>query len=51
MTALTNAQKQALFRERKKAEGLVRVMVWVPAARADDIREAARQMLDKADDP
>jgi hypothetical protein len=44
MTPATNAQRQAALKARRKAQGLVRVQVWVPAASAQSLRNYAEGM-------
>lgn len=38
---MTNSQRQAALRERRKAEGLVQVNVWLPAEAAAELAIAA----------
>ena len=41
---MTNAERQARFREQQRERGLVQVLVWVPAERADELRQIAETM-------
>lgn len=41
---MTNAERQARFRDRQRAAGLVRVDVWVPAECVEQIRSSADAM-------
>ena len=46
---MTDAERQQRARDRRKAEGKVRVCAWVPAAREAAVREAiARAVGDEA---
>ena len=45
---MTDATRQKALRERKIAQGLKQVLVWVPADRVEDIREAAAKMREEA---
>jgi hypothetical protein len=44
---MTDAQRKAAERKRKKEAGLIRTDVWVPADRVEDIREIAAKMREK----
>jgi hypothetical protein len=41
---MTNAARQRALRQRREAQGLRQVLVWVPADRVEDIREIAAKM-------
>jgi hypothetical protein len=41
---MTNADRQRALRQRREAQGLRQVLVWVPADRVEDIREIAAKM-------
>jgi len=47
---MTPAERQQLKRDRTKA-GLVRLEVWVPAERRDEIKQAIADMLDNTPPP
>jgi hypothetical protein len=47
---LTDAERKAAERQRKKAAGLVRVDEWVPAERVEEIRAIAERMRKGGDD-
>jgi hypothetical protein len=40
----TNADRQAAARDRRRAEGLTRVEVWVPPEHAQKIRDLANRL-------
>lgn len=45
---MTNAERQAAFKERQRKKGLVQLSVWVPADSADQIRELAAKLCEQA---
>jgi hypothetical protein len=47
---MTDAERQQLRRDRLKA-GLVRIEVWVPADKADDVRKAVEALTKAVDSP
>jgi hypothetical protein len=47
---LTDAKRQKALRDRKIAQGLRQVLVWVPAERVEDIRAIAERMRKERDD-
>ena len=47
---MTDAERKAAERQRKKAAGLVRVDEWVPAERVEEIRAIAERMRKERDD-
>lgn len=42
-----NARRQREFKQRRNAEGLQRVAVWVPKERMDELRTIAARMREK----
>jgi hypothetical protein len=44
---MTDAERKAAERQRKKAAGLVRVDEWVPAERVEEIRRIAEKMREE----
>lgn len=47
--ARTNAQRQAALRERRAAEGVVQVVVWVHRSRLEELKRAAEELKEPAD--
>ncbi|WP_225206222.1 hypothetical protein [Novosphingobium huizhouense] len=47
----SNAERQATYRQRRSAEGLVQVQVYVPRGKREDIRRAARELQRAARQP
>jgi hypothetical protein len=46
MTPVPDRIRVAQLRQRRKDAGLVKVEMWVPADRADEVREVVRLMLE-----
>lgn len=47
---MTDADRKARERQRKKAAGLVRIEEWVPAERVKELRQIAERMRKEMDD-
>ena len=46
---MTDATRQKALRDRKIAQGLRQVLVWVPLHRVEEIRQIAERMRDEDD--
>lgn len=44
---MTNAERQARFREQQRERGLTQVNEWVPEHRKDELREIAKKMREE----
>lgn len=42
---MTPAERQKLWRDKRRAAGKVRLEFWVPAATADDVKQAVAQVM------
>jgi hypothetical protein len=47
---MTEASRQKALRDRKIAQGLRQVLVWVPAERVEELRRIAENMRKEMDD-
>jgi hypothetical protein len=47
--AKSNAERQAALRERRAAEGIVQAVVWVHKTRVDELKRAAEELKEPAD--
>lgn len=47
---MTAADRMRALHERKKAQGLRQVSLWVPAERVEELREIAAKMREEMDD-
>jgi hypothetical protein len=47
---MSQAERMKALRDRKIAQGLRQVLVWVPAERVEDIRAIAERMRKERDD-
>ncbi len=47
---MTAADRMRALHERKKAQGLKQVSVWVPANRVEELRQIAAKMRQETDD-
>jgi hypothetical protein len=46
---VTDAKRQKALRDRKIAQGLRQVLVWVPTERVEEIRQIAEKMREEHD--
>jgi hypothetical protein len=44
---MSQAERMKALRERKIAQGLRQVLVWVPADRVEELRQIAQEMRDR----
>lgn len=47
---MTDASRQKALRDRKIAQGLRQVLVWVPSERVEELRQIAAKMRQEGDD-